>query len=50
MKKKILVSYLFTKFDNEESINIFKKNYLRFSAGYDHDLLICFKMLNNDKI
>ena len=50
MKKKILVSYLFTKFDKEESINIFKKNYLRFSSGYDHDLLICFKMLNEKKI
>tara|TARA_B100000963_G_scaffold243784_1_gene213447 strand:- start:922 stop:1719 length:798 start_codon:yes stop_codon:yes gene_type:complete len=50
MKKKILVSYLFTKFDKEESINIFKKNYLRFSSGYDHDLLICFKMLDEKKI
>ena len=26
MKKKILVSYLFTKFDQEESINAFKKS------------------------
>ena len=50
MKKKILVSYLFTKFDQEESINAFKKNYLKFSSGYDHDLLICFKMLDEKKI
>ena len=50
MKKKILVSYLFTKFDQEESIDAFKKNYLKFSSGYDHDLLICFKMLDEKKI
>ena len=50
MKKKILVSYLFTKFDREEYINAFKKNYLRFSSGYDHDLLICFKMIDEKKI
>ena len=50
MKKKILVSYLFTKFDQEESINAFKKNYLKFSSGYNHDLLICFKMIDEKKI
>ena len=50
MKKKILVAYLFTRFDQEESINVFKKNYLKFSSGYDHDLLICFKMLDEKKI
>ena len=50
MKKKILVSYLFTKFDEEVSLENFKKNYLKYKSGYNHDLLICFKLLDNEKI
>lgn len=50
MKKKILVSYLFTKFDQLESLNTFKKNYLKYNSGYLHDLLICFKLIDNDEI
>ena len=50
MNRKLLVSYLFTKFDGLETLDNFKKNYLKYKSGYDHDLLICFKLLSNDKI
>ncbi len=50
MNRKLLVSYLFTKFDEFETLDNFKKNYLKYKSGYDHDLLICFKLLSNDKI
>ena len=50
MKKKLLVSYLLTKFDKLDTLNIFKKNYLKYRSGYDHDLLICFKLLDIKEI
>ena len=50
MKKKILVSYLFTKFDEEVSLENFKKNYLKYKSGDNHDLLICLKLLDDEKI
>ena len=46
MKKKILICYLFTKFDKLSSLNKFINNYKKFRAGYEHDLLICYKLLN----
>ena len=50
MRKKILVSYLFTRFDEEVALENFKKNYLKYKSGHNHDLLICFKLLDNEKI
>ena len=45
MIKKPLISYLFTKFDQIDTLNFnFKKNYLKYDSGYTHDLLICFKL------
>ena len=44
---KILVCYLITKFDNQETLENFIINYKKFNSGVDHDLLICFKQLNN---
>lgn len=48
--KKILVCYLITKFDNEDTLLTFLKNYRNFTSGYPHELLICFKLFNNEKL
>ena len=47
---KILVSYLFTKFDSNDAILKFLKNYSRYKSGVKHKLLICFKLLDKQKI
>jgi len=50
MMKKVIIAYLYTKFDVEKSlinfINFFQKN----PPGYKHDLLICYKLLTNKEI
>ena len=45
-----IVCYLFTCFDNIDSIKNFKNNYLKFNAGINHELIICFKLLNLTQI
>ena len=50
MNKKILVCYLFTSFDNKQSFINFLKHYKINKAGANHSLLICFKLLNKQKI
>ena len=50
MTKKTLVVYLYTKFDNINSLINFKLNYLKFDSGYSHDLLICFKLLTKNDL
>ena len=50
MKNKPVVCYLFTCFDKIDYIISFKNHYLKFNAGVDHDLIICFKLLNSDQI
>jgi len=50
MNKKILVCYLFTSFDNKQSFINFLKYYKINTAGAKHTLLICFKLLNKQKI
>lgn len=47
---KILVCYLFTKFDDELSLKKFLYNYTKMVSGIDHDLLICFKLLDRNRI
>ena len=44
--KNILVCYLYTKFDNIRKINCFLKNYKKYKSGIKHDLIICFKLLD----
>lgn len=44
--EKILVCYLLTKFDNEESLLNFIKNYTKYESGLHHKLLICFKLID----
>ena len=48
--KKILVCYLFTKFDNKITLLNFVRNYKRYNSGYQHSLLICFKLMNSIQI
>ena len=50
MNKKILVCYLFTSFDDKQSLIKFLKHYKINTAGASHTLLICFKLLNIQKI
>ena len=50
MNKKILVSYLSTKFDTKKSFDDFVKNYKKYKSGYKHRLLICYKLLEKKKI
>ncbi len=45
-----IVCYLFTTFDKIDSIKNFKVNYLRFNAGINHELFICFKLLSSSQI
>ena len=48
--KKVLVCYLFTKFDNKITLLNFVRNYKRYNSGYQHSLLICFKLMNSIQI
>ena len=47
---KPIVCYLYTSFDKIESFNNFIINYKKFPSGLKHKLVICFKLLNEDKI
>jgi hypothetical protein len=49
-QSKILVCYLFTKFDNKETLLSFVENYKKYDSGLNHDLLICFKLMNNNQV
>ncbi len=48
--EKILVCYLITKFDDENTLLTFLENYKNFKSGYPHELLICFKLFNKDRL
>lgn len=50
MTKKILVCYHFTKFDKVSQLNNFIKKYKRYSAGIQHKLIICFKLIPINKV
>ena len=49
INNKVLVCYLFTKFDEYDDLSKFIDNYNSFSSGYNHKLVICFKLLDDDK-
>ena len=48
--ENILVCYLITKFDDENTLLTFLENYKNFKSGYPHELLICFKLFNKDRL
>ena len=47
---KVLVCYLFTDFDNMDSILNFKRHYKKYKSGSKHSLLICFKLLEKKRV
>ena len=49
-KKNIIVCYLFTGFDKTTSFNNFITHYKKYKSGYKHTLLICYKLLKEEKI
>ena len=50
-KKKIIVNYLISKYDNKNNLKNFFFYYKKFNAGYPHKLIITFKNFEkNDKI
>jgi len=46
VQKKIKVCYLFTRFDNVQTLLNFIKNYKKYNSNQEHDLIICFKLLD----
>ena len=50
MKHEPIVCYLFTYFDDTNSLKNFVDNYKKFFSGINHKLLICFKLLQQAKI
>ena len=50
MSIKPVVCYLFTKFDDIDSLINFKNNYSKFESGCNHHLVICFKLLDKNTI
>ena len=50
MKKKIIIAYLFTKFDIKQNLINFINNFKKFPPGYPHKLLICYKLLRKEEI
>jgi hypothetical protein len=49
-EKKVILAYLYTKFDTIESLENFINFYKKNPPDYNHDLLICYKLLNNEEI
>ncbi len=50
LKNRTIICYLYTKYDHESSFKNFIYNYKKYKSGLDHDLLICFKLLNKQTI
>ena len=47
---KYLVVYVFSKFDDIDRFKKFISSYKRYNSGYPHELIICFKLLDKDKL
>jgi len=50
MKKRILVCYLFTKFDKLNQLKDFIKHYKKHPSGIKHKLLVCFKLIEKKRV
>ena len=50
MSSKRIVCYLYTVFDERKKLLDFVKFYKKFKSGLKHQLVICFKLLNNKEI
>ena len=49
-EKKVIIAYLYTKFDILESLENFINFYKTNPPDYKHELLICYKLLKNKEI
>lgn len=47
---EFLVIYVFSKFDNIERFSNFINSYKKFPSGYPHKLVLCFKILDKEKL
>lgn len=47
---KFLVVYVFSKFDDIDRFQKFIDSYKKYSAGYSHELVLCFKLLDDEKL
>ena len=47
---KIIICYHFTAFDSIKNIKKFIKHYKKYKAGSKHALLICFKLIDKQKV
>ena len=47
---KVIIAYLFTKFDVKENLINFINYYQKNPPGYEHILVICYKLLEIDEI
>ena len=50
IKNKFLVVYVFSKFDSIDRLSNFINSYKKFTSGYPHKLVLCFKMLDKEKL
>ena len=50
MEKRISVCYLFTKFDKVQSLLNFVNNYKKYNSNQNHNLIICFKLIDYEFI
>ena len=48
MIKKTIVLYLHTCFESFENLLNFKNNYLKYDSGFDHELVICYKLVDQN--
>jgi hypothetical protein len=48
--KKIIVTYLSSKYVEAKLLSKFIYNYKRFKSGYNHKLIICFKNLTDEEL
>jgi hypothetical protein len=47
---KVIIAYLYTKFDIKENLINFINHYQKNSPGYDHILVICYKLLETSQV
>lgn len=50
INNKFLVLYVFSKFDDLKRLENFVESYQKYDHGYDHDLLICYKLIDDEKL
>jgi hypothetical protein len=49
-KKKVIIAFLYTKWDVEKNLINFLNYNSKFKPGYEYDLIICYKLLSSNQI